>query len=83
MGRRATPLAFLVDLYVGKIMSTFGKLAAFVITKGNAPFRLLENTYNTFHSPDELVDYFDGAGFVTRYKLVLMGSIVVILAYRP
>ncbi|OLS19437.1 MAG: Demethylmenaquinone methyltransferase [Candidatus Heimdallarchaeota archaeon LC_2] len=83
MGRRATPISFLVDLYVGKIMSTFGKLAAFVITKGNAPFRLLENTYNTFHSPDELVEYFDGAGFVTRYKLVLMGSIVVILAHHP
>lgn len=83
MGRRATPLSFIVDLYVGKIMSSFGKLAALIITKGKAPFRLLEDTYNSFHSPDELLEYFNEAGFITRYKLVLMGSIVVVLAYRP
>ncbi|MHA2030517.1 MAG: class I SAM-dependent methyltransferase, partial [Candidatus Kariarchaeaceae archaeon] len=83
MGRNATPFSFLIDLYVGKIMSTLGKLASYIVTKGNAPFRLLENTYNSFHSPEELVDFFNEAGFISRYKLILMGSIVVILAYRP
>lgn len=83
MGRNATFLSFIVDLYVGKIMSTFGKLAAYVITKGNAPFRLLENTYNSFHSPDKLTEFYNGAGFKARYKLVLLGSIVIVLAYRP
>lgn len=82
MGRKATPLAFIVDFYVGKVMSTFGKLAAFLLTKGTAPFRLLENTYAVFYSPKELVSLYEGAGFQTWHKLVLFGSIVIILAHK-
>jgi demethylmenaquinone methyltransferase/2-methoxy-6-polyprenyl-1,4-benzoquinol methylase len=82
MGRNASPLAFLIDVYVGRFMSLLGKLAAFIITKGKAPFRLLEDTYAKFHSPSQLKELFESAGFKTRYKLLLLGSIVVVLGRK-
>ena len=82
MGRRATPIAPLIDVYVGQFMSLLGKLAAFIVTKGKAPFRLLEETYARFYSPKELQSIFDQAGFQTRYKTGLMGSIVIMLGLR-
>ncbi len=82
MGRRATKFAFLIDVYVGMFMSLLGKLAAFLITKGNAPFRLLEETYARFYSPEELKSLYQGAGFITRYKLGLLGSIVIMLGKK-
>jgi demethylmenaquinone methyltransferase/2-methoxy-6-polyprenyl-1,4-benzoquinol methylase len=82
MGRRATKLSFLIDIYVGRLMSVLGKLASFIITKGNAPFRLLEDTYAKFHSPEELKALFQKSGFQTRYKTGLLGSIVIMLGKR-
>jgi demethylmenaquinone methyltransferase/2-methoxy-6-polyprenyl-1,4-benzoquinol methylase len=82
MGRRATRLAFLIDVYVGMFMSLLGKLAAFIITKGNVPFRLLEETYARYYSPRELKSFYEGAGFITRYKLGLLGSIVIMLGKK-
>jgi len=82
MGRRATPLAPLVDVYVGQFMSLLGKLAAFIVTQGNAPFRLLEETYARFYSPKELQQLFEDAGFATHYKTGLVGSIVIMLGKR-
>ncbi|MCH8905852.1 MAG: class I SAM-dependent methyltransferase [Candidatus Heimdallarchaeota archaeon] len=82
MGRRATKMAFFIDVYVGRLMSTFGKLAAFLLTGGKAPFRLLENSYKDFFSPRELIEFYDDAGFRSRYKLLLMGSIVIVLGLR-
>lgn len=82
MGRRATKLAPLVDVYVGQIMSLLGRLAVFIVTKGKAPFRLLEETYARFFSPEELKKLYIGAGFKTRYELGLMGSIVIMLGLK-
>lgn len=82
MGRRATPLAPLIDVYVGQMMIMLGKLAVFIVTRGKAPFRLLEETYARFYSPKELQKLYSGAGFVTRYKLSLVGSIVIILGLK-
>ena len=82
MGRRATRLSFLIDIYVGRLMSILGKLAVIINTKGKAPFRLLEETYSRFHSPVELKNFFEKAGFLTNYKLGLVGSIVIVLGYR-
>ncbi len=82
MGRRATRLAPIIDVYVGQMMSLLGKLAVLIVTRGKAPFRLLEETYARFHSPEELKKLYNDAGFITRYKLGLMGSIVVMLGLR-
>ncbi|MHA2504655.1 MAG: class I SAM-dependent methyltransferase, partial [Candidatus Kariarchaeaceae archaeon] len=82
MGRKATPLAPLIDVYVGQMMSMLGRLAAFIVTRGSAPFRLLEETYARFHSPKQLSKLFDGAGFKSWYKTGLMGSIVIMLGIR-
>lgn len=82
MGRRATPLSFIIDTYVGQIMSLLGRMAVFIVTRGRAPFRLLEDTYARFHSPRELKNIFSDAGFKAWYKLGLMGSIVIMLGIR-
>ncbi|MDH5401217.1 MAG: class I SAM-dependent methyltransferase [Candidatus Heimdallarchaeota archaeon] len=82
MGRNATRLSFLIDVYVGKMMSLLGKVASFIITKGNAPFRLLENTYNVFYSPSQLQKMFTNVGFKSWYKLGLLGSIVIVFGKK-
>lgn len=82
MGRHATPISFIVDTYVGQMMSILGKLAVFIVTGGKAPFRLLEETYARYYSPNQLKKFYEDAGFLTRYKLGLIGSIVIILALK-
>lgn len=82
MGRRATILSPIIDVYVGNLMGLLGRLATFIVTRGKAPFRLLEETYARYHSPKELLQLYQGAGFKTWYKLGLMGSIVVLLAKK-
>lgn len=82
MGRRATLMAPIVDIYVGRFMSLLGKIAAFVVTKGKAPFRLLEETYARFYSPQSLKKIFVKSGFHSRYVTGLMGSVVIMLGSK-
>ncbi|MCY3410618.1 MAG: class I SAM-dependent methyltransferase [Candidatus Heimdallarchaeota archaeon] len=82
MGRRATPFAPIIDVYVGQMMSLLGRLAVFIVTLGKAPFRLLEETYARFHSPKELKELYENAGFLTKYKIGFMGSIVIVMGLK-
>lgn len=82
MGRNASPLSMVVDVYIGKIMLRISSLFFGSLVRSAAG--LIEETYRRFLSPVELGDLHERIQFENvRCQAVFLGSCAVVTGTKP